>query len=471
LGVSKSVVIGSCALNDNAYSGDQLVAIGPNVCLPNFNGSCQLVIGYAAGSNWLTGNCTLAIKPGGGIIDCAGSCGTAGQVLLSNGANAICWGSVPATAAATPSVLGTVYGKTSFANTLLGQFAGSLIQNANGCTITAVGYCAGSVLATPSNGVTALGAGTLSASTCSQFITALGDRAMCSAGSTVENVAVGTLALSSVTGCCNTTLGSLSGYSLTSGNSNVFIGSNVVCANTSGDRNVVIGADVTTSSLTSSCELAIGYNTGCNWITGNSTLAIEPGAGIIDCAGLCGTACQALLSTGTNAVVWGSVGIPSWTNGGTVTSKITGTTTNPSPGNVGYNTIYYRQIGTKEYEVVYRFNQSAPGSAGSGDYLFTLPASLQFDTTLQFQAAISFAGPNTDWWTWALPGPALSHVTDGTNATLVAQPMIYDATRFRLIGPTGGTLTATTVNAMGSAFFPFSTFGLSFNIRFQFTAA
>jgi hypothetical protein len=132
--------------------------------------------------------------------------------------------------------------------------------------------------------------------------------------------------------------------------------------------------------------------------------------------------------------------------------------------------VYYRQLGAKEYEVVYRFNQSAPGSAGSGDYLFALPASLQFDTTLQFQAAISFAGPNTAWWTWALPGPTLSHVTDGTNATLVAQPLIYDATRFRLVGPTGGTLLATTVNAMGSSFYSFSTFGLSFTIRFQFTS-
>jgi hypothetical protein len=154
-----------------------------------------------------------------------------------------------------------------------------------------------------------------------------------------------------------------------------------------------------------------------------------------------------------------------------VTSKITGTTTNPSPGNVGYNTVYYRQVGTKEYEVVYRFNQSAPGSAGSGDYVFALPASLQFDTTLQFQAAVSFAGPNTDFLSWALPGPSLSHVTDGTNSMLVGQPMIYSATQFRLIGSTAGTVTAPTVNAMGSGVFPFSTFGLSFNIRFQFTAA
>jgi hypothetical protein len=150
---------------------------------------------------------------------------------------------------------------------------------------------------------------------------------------------------------------------------------------------------------------------------------------------------------------------------------ITGTTTNPSPGNFGRNTAYYRQIGAKEYEVTYTFNQSAPGSAGSGDYLFALPAGLQFDTTLQFQAILSFAGPNPNFLLGALPGPSLSHVSDGTNSMLVAQPLVYSATQFRLIGSTAGTLAAPTVNAMGSSVFSFSTFGLGFTIRFQFTAA
>lgn len=177
-------------------------------------------------------------------------------------------------------------------------------------------------------------------------------------------------------------------------------------------------------------------------------------------------------STCTSGLTWATPsGVPSWTSAGTVTSKVTGVTSNPSAGNVGFNTVYYRQLGAKEYEVVYKFNQSAPGSAGSGDYLFTLPAGLQFDTTLQFQAAVTFGGPNSSFWLYALPGPTLSHITDGTNTMMVAQPMIYDATRFRLVGPTGGTFSATTINAMGSSVFPFSTFGLGFITRFQFTAA
>ena len=179
------------------------------------------------------------------------------------------------------------------------------------------------------------------------------------------------------------------------------------------------------------------------------------------------------MSNGSNAVCWGTAGgggVPSWTNGGTVSSKVTGTVSNPSFGNAGFNTVYYRQLGAKEYEVVYIYNQSAPGSAGSGSYLFTLPAGLQFDTTLQFQFANTGAGPNALFWLFALPGPTLSHITDGSNSVMVAQPLVYDATRFRLIGTTGGTLTAPTTSAMGSSVFPFSTFGLGFVTRFQFTS-
>ena len=181
-------------------------------------------------------------------------------------------------------------------------------------------------------------------------------------------------------------------------------------------------------------------------------------------------AANSACTSGLEWVTAGGGGVPSWTNGGTVSSKVTGTVSNPSPGNAGFNTVYYRQLGAKEYEVVYIYNQSAPGSAGSGSYLFTLPAGLQFDTTLQFQFANTGAGPNALFWLFALPGPTLSHITDGSNSVMVAQPLVYDATRFRLIGTTGGTLTAPTTSAMGSSVFPFSTFGLGFVTRFQFTS-
>jgi hypothetical protein len=309
----------------------------------------------------------------------------------------------------------------------------------------------------------------LSGGSCNTFV---GNSAGCSATFALGQTLIGAGAGNTLsTGFYNVFVGAGAGASATQSR-NVFIGACAGCAQTTGSSNVAIGDGVNVPVTTAGCQLAIGYSSSvvC-WLTGNNTGAIKPGRGIIDCTNSCGTAGQALLSTGSNGVVWGSAAIPSWSTDGTATSKITGVTTNPSPGNAGKNTVYYRQVGTKEYEVIYAFNQSAPGSAGSGDYLFALPAGLQFDTTLQFQASLSFGGPNANFLLWALPGPSLSHISDGTNSMLVAQPLVYSATQFRLIGSTAGTLTAPTVNAMGSSVFSFSTFGLGFTIRFQFTAA
>ncbi len=445
---SKATAAGLTANNALPKSGGTmtgLIAFAPGQTFPGTSGVTQIV----AGTN-------ITVTPAGGT----------GVVTIDATGGA-------APVPATPAVEGVVFGCTDSTNFNYGLGDGILGALTTGTLNIAIGTGA---LATTDSGTsnTAVGIGALFSNTSGTQNVALGQQALFSATTAGLNTAIGSQSLQNTTGDANTALGNFAGNVLTTGSSNILIGNQAGGAGAgaldTGSNNVVIGNCVSVVSNTGDCQLAIGVNTIC-WLTGTSTGAIKPGAGIIDCANSCGTVGQALLSTGSNQVVWGSAGVPSWTNGGTVTSKVTGTTTNPSPGNVGYNTVYYRQLGAKEYEVVYRFNQSAPGAAGSGDYLFALPASLQFDTTLQFQVAISFAGPNTAWWTWALPGPALSHVTDGTNATLVAQPLIYDATRFRLVGPTGGTFTATTVNAMGSGFFPFSTFGLSFTIRFQFTSA
>jgi hypothetical protein len=95
-----------CGSASTATTGSFNVALGNNVALPVVSGSCQLAIGFNATNNWLTGNSTKAIKPGAGIIDCANSCGTASQVLTSNGSNAIAWATLaaPATLTATKSL-------------------------------------------------------------------------------------------------------------------------------------------------------------------------------------------------------------------------------------------------------------------------------------------------------------------------------------------------------------------------------
>lgn len=81
-------------------SGCYNVAIGPGAQVCNNIGSCQLSIGVGFVGYWLKGCSDLSIKPGAGIMDCAESCGTTNQVLVSTGANAIQWKDVNSVIAA-----------------------------------------------------------------------------------------------------------------------------------------------------------------------------------------------------------------------------------------------------------------------------------------------------------------------------------------------------------------------------------
>ncbi len=97
-----NIFIGA-ATGANSVSGSCNVAIGTCLDVTNVNGSCQLAIGFAAGSCWLTGCSNCAIRPAAGIMDCTGSTGTSGQVLCSNGSNAIVWAAPGGYCAATVS--------------------------------------------------------------------------------------------------------------------------------------------------------------------------------------------------------------------------------------------------------------------------------------------------------------------------------------------------------------------------------
>jgi hypothetical protein len=262
---------GNVAIGDLAgllTTGSRNVTIGPSVNIAVPAGDCQLAIGYDDGVNWLQGCSDLAIQPGAGIIDCAGSCGTIGQVLSSDGANAIEWVNPGSVAEATPLCFGTVLGCTTLT---------SDTRN------TALGECAG----------VSLSIGT-------------------------SNVLLGTSAGCCVTtGCGNNLIGDQAGRGLTTGGANVFIGANAGYTVVSGCCNVAIGVALALPVPDGSCQLALGWKgagtTMCYWLTGSSTKAIKPGAGIIDCANLCGTIGQVLSSTGGNAIEWVDAGGPAAT--------------------------------------------------------------------------------------------------------------------------------------------------------------
>ena len=99
-----NVALGNCA-GCAITTGSQNVAIGPNAAVASATGSCQLAIGFSATDNWLIGDSSKNIRPGAGIIDCAASTGTAGQILSST-ATGIAWrsGCVQQTASCTAAV-------------------------------------------------------------------------------------------------------------------------------------------------------------------------------------------------------------------------------------------------------------------------------------------------------------------------------------------------------------------------------
>jgi hypothetical protein len=439
-------------------SGNNNLILGPNVQAASATNSCQLAIGFNDGQNWLTGDCTKAIKPGAGIIDCANSTGTAGQVLSSNGANGVCWAN-SGSSCATPTVRGVVYGCTGGAgltSAFLGYTAGCSMTI--GRRNTLIG-CRAGVNMTTQDGNTAIGADALGVG----------------AGGS-GNTAIGDCALPTSFGDYNIAIGYIAGGNISSGGRNTFIGYMAGNNVSSCNLNVAIGYCVTAPNTNGSCQLAIGFNSfGCCWLTGDSTKAIKPGAGVIDCANSCGTNGQVLISNGSNAIQWQTGAVGGWTDAGAM--AIAGTTSAPTFGTVVTNKIYYRQIGPKEWEVVYKFVQSTGGSTGVGDYLFTLPAGLTFNTTLPFQNAYTgLPGATPGWLQLMIPGPTQGHINKETTSAAVLQPVVYDSTRFRLIGlyqastsPAGAAVT-NTWNSVSSGFYELGG-NWNFVSRFAFTAA
>ena len=249
--------------------------------------------------------------PGATIIDGVGSCGTAGQVLTSNGFNALCWRSL---SAATPTVAGIVKGFINATNTALG--CNAAVSLTTGLSNTALGTSAGAAL---TDGC------------CNTFI---GNSAGCSATFALGQTIIGARAGNTLTsGFYNVFVGAEAGASATQSR-NVFIGACAGCAQTTGSSNVAIGDGVNVPVTTAGCQLAIGYSSSATcWLTGNFTGAIKPGKGIIDCANSCGTTGQVLASTGANAICWTS--LP-----GVATSSTLGTVYG-QPGSFGNNLVSY----------------------------------------------------------------------------------------------------------------------------------
>ena len=129
-----------------------------------------------------------------------------------------------------------------------------------------------------------------------------------------------------------------------------------------------------------------------------------------------------------------NVSIPAWTSGGAIT--IGGTTTAPTKGGtLTKDNISYRQVGAKEWEVSLTYYQTSNTGAnnGSGDYLFTLPNSLSFDTTVPTQVQYQSNINTSSWYlsTYVIPGANGMITQSSTGGRLF--PIIYNATQFRIL--------------------------------------
>jgi hypothetical protein len=161
----------------------------------------------------------------------------------------------------------------------------------------------------------------------------------------------------------------------------------------------------------------------------------------------------------------GAGGISSWISTGAIIFG--GTTTAPTAStNAPVNNISYRQIGTKQWEVSlsYTFG-SSPGTTGSGDYLFTLPNSLSFDTSVPMQKTYQlYVGVNTwELATYIIPASGL--INNGGVGGQV-YPIPWNSTQFRILTTSYGN----SIRCWGSSYYDMITTTGGINMTFQFVS-
>jgi hypothetical protein len=381
--------------------------------------------------------------------------GIDGQLLVACAAatTGLCWLTVPPTLAATPTVAGVVLGCTTASNASIGcnAFLGNTTGTAN----------------------VALGGNALCSNTVGEYNAALGFNALGLQQAGCYSVAVGGSALrDTVVGACNTAVGFASLLLNTGAGNNTAVGFYAGACITTGQNNTAIGYNTQVASPTGSCQLAIGYNTNQYWLTGDSSKNVKFWAGLRDYTDSLGTNGQVLTSNGTVAQ-WATAGLPaSFTSAGTLQSVgLTATGgTSPVPGATLRNNVSYRQIGAKQWEVFYTLTANgAWTNAGSGDYLFTLPNSLNFDTTIPWQPIWTGsvgAGSQENRWYW-IPGASSIQVGTNSSGSVFGNGVaVYSATKFRLFATDGGNSSPAPV----SSFYWGGLSTTNFSISFQFTA-
>ena len=271
---TQNVALGHTAGN-TLTTGDKNVLIGSGVCPGSVTGSCQLVIGFAAGQNWLCGDSSKNIRPGAGIVDNLGCIGTNGQVLAS------CLSGIRWISAASGSLTSITAGTGLSGGTITSS--GTISLN-TACVIAPTAFTGKGVLLTASaaSSPTALTVGTNG-----QFLS-------------VNSACTGGLEWSTITQCTGTVTSVVAGTGLTGGtitgsgtlalNSACVINPTVLTAKgsvlaasaASTPAEVAIGTDSYILTACSTCTAGLTWTPACTGtvtnVTGTSPVSVATGA-------------------------------------------------------------------------------------------------------------------------------------------------------------------------------------------------
>ena len=169
---------------------------------------------------------------------------------------------------------------------------------------------------------------------------------------------------------------------------------------------------------------------------------------------------------GTVTATNGVLAVPAWTSAGAIT--IGATTTAPTkPTTRVQDNISYRQLGAKQWEVIMSWLvTSATGSVnGTGDYLFTLPNSLSFDTTLPSQQIYTGGVASSAWNTASYIIPSGSGLINNGTVGGQVYPLIYNGTTFRILT----TSYSSAIQCWGAGYYGASCPGMQLTFRFTST--
>jgi hypothetical protein len=227
------------------------------------------------------------------------------------------------------------------------------------------------------------------------------------------------------------------------------------------------------STFTSGSTYSVKFQNGTSWthvgeVKSEPTGTVLNETPVVDTVVPTGGTAGQLLTKVDNSnynVQWSSasaLGAPLWIGGGAI--GINGTTTAPTKANVITDESFYRQIGSRQWEVAMVFNKAAGGTDGAGDYLLSIPAgapNIQNFSIQPFWTADINSAP-VYFQVLAMPtsyGSIFHNITAGTTA----QVLLWDARTFRLLIHVPGTA----LRNMGQFWFPFSG-ATGFQLRFQY---